>query len=226
MDIINAQGIALPLVPAGPLVRAYAWLIDLLWRVLFYGLFLLLINLLNLPVAGFMLIALFLMEWAYPVVFEVWFGGMTPGKKSMGIRVVEASGAQIGLGASMIRNLLRVVDSLPLLYATGLIAMLADRQFRRLGDRVAQTWVIYHEPVQRIPSPAQPTVLPHQQPYPWTAKLDAVQIQAIKAFAERRTRMTVERQQELAEVLSDWLPQEMDTAEALEQLSRQLRYQP
>lgn len=197
--VINQQGISLPLEPAGPLVRAYAWLIDLLWRVLIFALALFLISFANMKLYGLILILWFAMDWIYPVWFEVLHQGMTPGKKRMGIRVVDASGAQIGLAASMIRNLLRVVDFLPMLYAVGLFSQLLDSRFRRLGDLVAHTLVIYHEGQHSTPNftTSQQTLdAPNL-----TLALEPEQIQALKAFGDRHHCMTRERQQELAKLL-------------------------
>src|SRR3546814_2568230 len=76
---------------------------------------------------------------AYPVVFEAMFNGQTPGKRAMELRVVSADGAPVGWLASIVRNLLRAVDALPVGYGFGLVASLADPHGRRLGDMVAST---------------------------------------------------------------------------------------
>jgi hypothetical protein len=59
-----------------------------------------------------MLLALFLLEWFYPVFFEL-RSGATPGKRAVGLTVVHADGTPVGPSASLLRNLLRALDFLP-----------------------------------------------------------------------------------------------------------------
>lgn len=77
----------------------------------------------------------------YFVLFE-WRLGQTPGKLAMGIAVVGTDGEPIGLRGAVVRNLLRVVDSLPSLYLLGLGAMLATERTQRVGDVAAETVVV------------------------------------------------------------------------------------
>ena len=67
------------------------------------------------------------------------------GKRALGLRVVNANGTPVGWVASVVRNLMRTVDMLPLLYGFGLVAALADRHSRRFGDMVAGTLVVHVE---------------------------------------------------------------------------------
>lgn len=85
---------------------------------------------------------LFFLNWGYFTVFEAFWGGRTPGKRLVGIRVIQRSGRAIGLFESMARNLLRYVDQIPFCYAVGAIAVFASRQHQRLGDLVAGTLVV------------------------------------------------------------------------------------
>ena len=95
-----AEGVEIRLRMAGPILRAGAYLIDLLIRgsVLLVGGFLL--SLAGVAIggrvaSGLMLLAWFLMDWLYPVVFEAGKRGATPGKRLLGLRVVQASGSPI-----------------------------------------------------------------------------------------------------------------------------------
>ena len=91
------EGITLNLRVAGPVARALAWVIDLLIK--YTALLALLIALTILSWGGFgiWLIALFLTEWLYPALFEVYAGGATPGKKALGLMVVHANGSPVCL---------------------------------------------------------------------------------------------------------------------------------
>uniref|UniRef100_UPI0025F2F3AC RDD family protein n=1 Tax=uncultured Thiodictyon sp. TaxID=1846217 RepID=UPI0025F2F3AC len=135
------EGVDLGLRVAGPAPRALALAAD--------GAIRLVILLALSPLAalsglglGLSLIAVFLLEWLYPVTFEV-LSGATPGKRAMGLMVVHDDGTPVGLPASLIRNLLRVVDFFPLFYGVGLVCTLVDRDFRRLGDLAAGTLVVH-----------------------------------------------------------------------------------
>ncbi|NEV60576.1 RDD family protein [Thiorhodococcus minor] len=191
------EGIDLGLRVAGPVPRALALALDGVIRA---GLYLILTPLLILADfgLGLMLLAFFALEWLYPVVFEVWKGA-TPGKRAMGLAVVHDDGTPIGLPASMIRNLLRVVDFLPLLYGVGLVAVLLDRDFRRLGDLAAGTLVL------RADGRAQPREAVMAGPVAPPLGLGLEAQQAILSFAERSQRLSAARRIELAEVLTQEL---------------------
>jgi uncharacterized RDD family membrane protein YckC len=145
---------------------------------------------------GVFLLLLFLVEWFYPVVFEV-ARGATPGKKAMGLAVVHDNGTPIGWPASLIRNLLRVIDFFPLLYCAGLLSMLINRQFKRLGDLAAGTLVVYQEQPRRRSAP--PDAVAVQPP----VSLAVDEQRALLDFAERSTRLAPARVQELAEIITE-----------------------
>jgi uncharacterized RDD family membrane protein YckC len=68
--------------------------------------------------------------------------GMTVGKWILGLRVVGTDGRLPGLWKSVLRNTLRVVDSLPTLNILGVILILRSAERARFGDRVADTRVV------------------------------------------------------------------------------------
>ncbi len=78
----------------------------------------------------------------YFVLFEG-FLGATPGKRAVGLRVVNADGQPPGLGRSVLRNALRVVDGLPVLGILAVVLIASSRDRTRLGDRAAKTWVVH-----------------------------------------------------------------------------------
>lgn len=211
------EGITLTLRVAGPVARALAWAMDGLIRYgVLWGLSIVL-AVLGLAGWGVFLIVLFLLEWFYPVVFEVYAAGATPGKKALGLQVTLANGAPVDWPAALIRNLLRAVDFLPILYGFGLVAMLLNRNFQRLGDLAAGTVVIYREPPFKPPalSPG-PALAP-----PWP--LSAAEQQCLLNFAERSPVLNPERQAELAELLIDGLDDTQGMA-AVERLHTHARW--
>jgi uncharacterized RDD family membrane protein YckC len=68
--------------------------------------------------------------------------GATPGKMAVGIRVVSVEGKKPGLTRSIVRNVLRVVDSLPVLNILAVVLITKSPERARFGDRVAGTRVI------------------------------------------------------------------------------------
>jgi uncharacterized RDD family membrane protein YckC len=83
---------------------------------------------------------LFLIGFAYYIVMEAQQGG-TVGKLVLGLRVVKEGGGKLDWQASIIRNLLRIVDGL-FVYLVGAILVWTSDKKQRLGDRVAHTVVV------------------------------------------------------------------------------------
>ena len=85
----------------------------------------------------------FIIPLLYYIVMEAMMGA-TLGKMALGIRVVSLDGSSIGWGQSIVRNLLRIVDSLPYIvpYLLGAILIWTSSTRQRLGDRVAKTVVV------------------------------------------------------------------------------------
>jgi uncharacterized RDD family membrane protein YckC len=92
----------------------------------------------------------FLIYWGYFTLFEAFWNGQTPGKRFCKLRVIRDSGRQITFFESMTRNLVRVVDWLPGIYAVGIIAMICNKRNQRLGDLAAGTLVV-HERASEAP---------------------------------------------------------------------------
>jgi uncharacterized RDD family membrane protein YckC len=190
-SIETPEGVILELHPCGPVARGGAWLVDALIRTVLYLVLAFVLAFLGDVGMGLILIAFFLLEWFYPVYFEL-SKGATPGKAAFGLLVVHTNGTPIAWQASMLRNLLRVVDFLPLLYGFGLVSMLLNRRFQRLGDLAAGTLVIHRPEVM-----AQPRIQETDAIAP-PAGLTLREQQAIISYAERVPRLSESRQIELA----------------------------
>lgn len=150
---------------------------------------------------GVSLIIYFLLEWWYPVLFEVYRGGQTVGKKTFKIKVVNEDLTPIRLGPSLIRNLLRTADFFPSFYVVGITSMLMTSRFQRLGDLAAKTLVIYAEQEQYDPKPLE-GVAPVAPIHP----LSEVQQTAFINFALNRGRLSTARQAEIAEIIRPKIP--------------------
>lgn len=68
--------------------------------------------------------------------------GATIGKRLMKIKVVREDGSACGIGPALVRNLLRIVDVLPILYVVGILLISRSEKKQRLGDTVARTVVV------------------------------------------------------------------------------------
>jgi uncharacterized RDD family membrane protein YckC len=87
-------------------------------------------------------LALLVITWGYHVYFEVRHQGQSPGKRIVGIRVVDGRGLPLSLEQSFVRNVVRVLDALPVGYALGAVVCQLDPHRRRLGDIAADTLVV------------------------------------------------------------------------------------
>jgi len=199
-----ADGVEIRLRMAGPMLRAGAYGIDLMIRgaVLILGASI--ISIAGLAIGGkvaqgLILLAWFLMDWLYPIIFEIGKRGATPGKRVMGLRVVQATGSPITLGQAVVRNFLRFIDGMPFFtYAFGLTACLATKRFQRLGDLAAGTVVIY-ERVQAMPPMALP---PPIVAVPLPVGLNAGELRALALFRERAALWSEGRKIEIADQAS------------------------
>lgn len=188
------EGIELELRPAGPVVRGFAWGIDFGIRAVVYILVSIVASIFGGVGTAISLIFLFLVEWFYPVIFEI-YKRATPGKSVLGLEVMQADGAPLSWSSSLLRNLLRTADFFPFLYCSGFISMMLNNKFQRLGDLAADTVVVFREARNTIAKiPAYP---PKPSPYP----LSLTEQRLILDFAERAQSLSAERRSELADLL-------------------------
>lgn len=96
-------------------------------------------------VVGIFGLLAFAFLWGYYIFFELLWNGQSPGKRLIGLRVISQNGAPIDVAAAIIRNLVRIVDFLPVHYGVGVLSMFIDPQSRRLGDFAAGTLVVYDQ---------------------------------------------------------------------------------
>jgi uncharacterized RDD family membrane protein YckC len=192
--VATPEGIELTLRLAGPVPRALAWAADLAIRVVVLWLAAIALGALGLFGAGVMFLAAFFLEWLFPAWCEARWNGATPGKRLLGLVVLNDDGSPVRWSAALTRNLLRAVDFLPLLYATGLAAMLVNRDFKRLGDLAAGTVVVYREGAHRA------VLIPAAAPLAPPAPLTLGEQRTVLDLAERAPALAPARVEELAEL--------------------------
>ncbi|VVM63154.1 RDD family protein [Pseudomonas fluorescens] len=195
-QVETPEGIDLPLRPAGLMVRAVAFAIDLGIRGVIMAVLFIALAFLGKLGIGLGSLLLFAISWWYMVLFEVLRQGRSPGKQWMGLRVVHDDGTPVGWSASLLRNLLRFVDLLPFGYFLGTLSCLHHPIFKRLGDIAAGTLVVYSE--RPLTRPQLPEAEPRRSPVPLTL----TEQRAVLVFAERQGELSSARVNELAALLA------------------------
>jgi uncharacterized RDD family membrane protein YckC len=154
LTIGGAEGITFEIPLAGPLSRFLAWVIDLaVITVAFIAMnvVLSLLALINVDIAmGAYMFLSFAILLSYGIIFEWFWRGQTIGKRFMRLRVKDERGLRLRFDQVVLRNLLRVVDLLPVMYLVGGLTCLVSRRSQRLGDIAAGTVVVY-EPKTTVP---------------------------------------------------------------------------
>jgi uncharacterized RDD family membrane protein YckC len=144
-------------------------------------------------------LGLFIVYFGYFAIFESIWNGQTPGKRVTHLRVIQESGRPILIWQAIVRNLMRVIDSLPFLYGVGLMTALLSKQNRRLGDFVAGTVVVHERPLEKISvgwtnaTAASAPALPLG-----AARLGTEEVRLIEAFLERRDSLDYEVRRRMA----------------------------
>ena len=82
-----------------------------------------------------------LLNMGYFVILEG-LTGATLGKLVMGLRVAKLDGEPYDWGAVLLRNVLRIIDGLPVLYLVGIVSVAATEENQRIGDLAARTTVV------------------------------------------------------------------------------------
>jgi uncharacterized RDD family membrane protein YckC len=158
--IPSVTGVDVELKVAGPGGRSYAFVID--WHIRFLaalawfvggtiayegGLRFLPIEELGASYTFVVVAPSVVIYFLYHPVLEVLLRGQTPGKRMAGVRLVSlVDGGAPGIGALLIRNVFRLVDCLPSLYAVGLVTTMVTKNAVRIGDIAAGTVLVYDEP--------------------------------------------------------------------------------
>ena len=154
--IKTPEGVIFSQTLAGPIIRFLAWLVDavVIWVVLLIVTWLIMFTSIISPdfAGALQTIVYFAFSVGYGMVCEWFWRGQTVGKRMLRLRVIDAQGLRLQFSQVAIRNLLRVVDLLPLLYVVGGLATLFTRKAQRLGDLAANTVVI------RIPRIIEPNL--------------------------------------------------------------------
>ena len=145
-------------------------------------------------------LAYFLIYNAYFAIFEALWNGQTPGKRMIGLRVISTTGRPISVFEAILRNVVRIADQLPGIYAIGIVSIFVTERNQRLGDLAAGTVVVHERAVEaqdlelRLEPPAVPT-------RHGAAKLLPEEAAVIELFLRRRAQLAdYERSRRAAQV--------------------------
>jgi uncharacterized RDD family membrane protein YckC len=197
LTIETPEQVALDFHIAGIGSRFMAFTIDSLYQALAFALVMLGLSFISPSIERFfgrigenwaiaiVIIFFFLLYWGYFAFFEAILKGQTPGKRSVGIRVVKDSGRAINTFEAISRNLMRAIDQLPGMYVFGLISMAISKENRRIGDYVAGTLVVHEKAAIEIDADLQD--LSHTGAITVaTDGLTAADLELIETFLHRR----------------------------------------
>jgi uncharacterized RDD family membrane protein YckC len=144
-----------------------------------------------------LLAVLFLIQFGYFLLFELFTGGQTPGKQLFGLRVIKENGYPLSPLDSLIRNLVRVIDFFPLAYGVGVIVMFLNDRSRRLGDFAAGTLVVKQRDEVKLAALRAlraPLAASHGAP-DWPGDLPGIEnlrepdIELVESFLQRRAQL-------------------------------------
>ena len=154
LRIRTPEGIVFAHRLAGPLPRAFAWLLDLGVILMIssgVGKGLGMLNIVSSDISrGLIVVAYFVVSTGYHIALEWFWRGQTLGKRLCKLRVTDAEGLRLSFYQVVMRNLVRFVDQLPAFYLVGGAACLVNRHVQRLGDLAAGTVVVH------LPKHAEP----------------------------------------------------------------------
>lgn len=205
----SVTGVDVELRIAGPGSRSYAFVIDWHIRVVlalawFFGGLLLYTGALrfeNWPRGSVWSLAVVMpasaIYFLYHPLLEILMRGSTPGKRIAGVRLVSRGGDIPGVGALLVRNVFRIVDSMPFAYVVGLVCVAFTRQHVRIGDLAAGTLLVHDRTVNdtsfgglgaaALPGGVSPQLadLVHEVLDRWDALEDAVRCNLARSLIAR-----------------------------------------
>lgn len=190
ITIATPEGVDLELALAGVGSRFVSGIVDFLIQsalVLALAFVFLLADALGGIGAAIFTVASFVLFAGYDIVFEVFGGGRTPGKRLNGLRVLQDDGRPIGFFTSAVRNVLRLVDFLPSGYLLGIAAVLVTRRNQRLGDLAAGTLVVRDRRMHAALPPLPQAVAAGAESRAWdVGAVTRDEVIAVRTFLERR----------------------------------------
>ncbi len=158
------------------------------------------------------IITLLLPPFLYHLLCEIFMNGQSIGKRQRKIKVVKLDGSSPGIGAYLLRWMLRPVDITIFSGGIALLSIAITRHHQRLGDLAAGTTVVKTESKQELPLI---TVEENYTPkYPEVINLSDADIEVIQRVLKvyrdsgnmQPALVTVKKMKEVLQVNSDMPP--------------------
>jgi uncharacterized RDD family membrane protein YckC len=180
--------------------------------------------------AAMLILLAFCLYWGYYAFFETIWNGQTPGKRHAGIRVIKDTGRSITAFEAIARNLVRVVDQFPGVYAVGCVTMFLNKRSKRLGDLVAGT-VVVHEKTAEAMEPFFNLQRGAQVPAYPVSKLSNHDLVLMETFLARRLDLAAEVRTATAQRIAEHILRKLgleaqpqpDNEDFLEAVTREYR---
>ena len=153
-------------------------------------------------VAGIVALGIALLSEGYFILFEWLMRGQTPGKKAMKVRVIRDDGTPATAYEVLVRNVLRLIDFLPVAYGVGAIVMFFSRLSKRLGDIAAGTIVIKEGKLDYRANADTKYELRPLAIEEINAELTAAERRLVTGFLQRRHELLPKARDDLAERLA------------------------
>src|SRR2546428_4264883 len=179
--------------------------------------------------AGWLALVDLLIAWSYFIFLEWLWNGQTLGKRVFGLRVITEDGEPAPFVAVLVRNIVRTVDFLPVLYGVGLVAIIVSPRYQRLGDLAAGTFVVRAPRPRRSWSALRTQTAPSTAPAPTLRALPGEAQRLVREFMLREKKLTpaarVAVARDIAARLRPLVPQLeiLDDVELIRTVARSLR---
>jgi uncharacterized RDD family membrane protein YckC len=223
LTVQSVTGVELTLAIAGPGTRSFAFVIDWHIRLLLACAWLLVATLvlqakLTLRSHDGLLSVLpaALIYFGYHPVVELLMRGRTPGKRMAGVRILNRDGGSPSTTALLLRNIFRLIDSLPATYLVGLTTCLLTRQRVRIGDMAAGTLLV-------LDNEADQASLLRIERLAANSKLSLDALELVDQVLERWDTLEQEHRAQIARALLTRLDPKNDPAPLAQMSDAQLR---
>lgn len=133
------------------------------------------------------LLGIFVLYYGYFAAFEVAWSGQTPGKRFVGLRALSITGRPLSAYEALLRNVVRVADQLPGIYAIGILFVLVTERHQRLGDLAAATVVVHEQPIEEQGSDGEERTARGRH---GAHRLSPEEIAVIETFLRRRAELS------------------------------------
>ena len=174
----------------------------------------------------------FVVGGGYFLFFEACKNGQTPGKGSVGIRVIRDTGHPVDFRSALIRNVMRAVDELFGAFPVGLVSIFFSSDYRRFGDYVGGTLVVKAGRKSEMPSSDEsgqvaaaaripntsdqtPSCLLPQECMPLLSKVTREDYRAVRHFLDRRAELDADVAQSLSYAVAAPIAEKLQTDPAV-----------